>query len=95
MELSTDEIKKLARLSRLALDEGATEALREDLSRIVGYVQLLDEVDVEGVTPMTHAVPMGQRRRPDLAADEVVGRRGVERSAGYDDGLVRLPRIVE
>jgi aspartyl-tRNA(Asn)/glutamyl-tRNA(Gln) amidotransferase subunit C len=94
-ELSVGDVQKLARLARLELAEGEAASLRADLSRIVGYVRQLEELDTEGIEPLTHAVPMDQRRRKDEAAEHLVGRRGVCGSAGYDGGLVRLPRIVE
>lgn len=95
MELSLDEARKLARLSRLALGDDELEALREQLGRIVGFVEQLSEVDTDGVEPMTHAVPMALPRREDTASDDVAGRSALQGSAGYEDGLVRLPRIVE
>jgi aspartyl-tRNA(Asn)/glutamyl-tRNA(Gln) amidotransferase subunit C len=94
MALSPDDIEHLARLARLRTSDAERAALAAQLERIVGYVELLSEVDVEGVEPMTHAVPLDARRRTDEATD-VAGRRALEGSAGYSDGLVRVPRIVE
>lgn len=94
-ELSIEEASKLARLARLRLTDEQLQGLRGQLGRIVGFVEQLAEVDVDGVAPMTHAVPVTPRRRPDEPADEVAGRRALEGSAGYEDGLVRVPRIVE
>jgi aspartyl-tRNA(Asn)/glutamyl-tRNA(Gln) amidotransferase subunit C len=91
---SKEDIEHLGRLARLRTTDEEREALAAQLQRIVGYVEQLSEVDVAGVEPMTHAVPMQQRRRED-ATQKVVGRRALEGSAGYEDGLVRLPRIVE
>ncbi len=93
--LSRADLEKLARLARLKIDDGQLEALRLQLGRIVGFVEQLAEVDVEGVEPMTHAVPMTLPRRADEADPDVAGRRALTGSAGYQDGLVRLPRIVE
>lgn len=94
-ELTLEEASKLARLARLRLADDELEGLRTQLARIVGFVEQLAEVDVEGVEPMTHAVPLALRRRPDEPTPDVAGRRALEGSAGYEGGLVRLPRIVE
>jgi aspartyl-tRNA(Asn)/glutamyl-tRNA(Gln) amidotransferase subunit C len=95
MTLSADEVRKLARLSRLHLEDDELERLGGQLNQIVGYVEQLSEVDVDGIEPMAHAVPMDQPRRPDDVLEEVAARRALEGSAGYEDGLVRVPKIVE
>lgn len=95
VELTLEQASKLARLARLKLDDEELESLREQLVRVVGFVEQLSEVDTEGTEPLTHAVPMTLPRRPDEARDDVIGRAALEGSAGYEDGLVRLPRIVE
>lgn len=94
MGLSLEEVRKIARLARLRLPDEQLRALGEQLNEIVGYVEQLREVDVEGVEPLFHAVPLELRRRPDEAR-EGVGRRGLEGSAGYEEGLVKVPKIVE
>lgn len=90
-----EEVSKLARLARLKVDDTELEALRAQLVRVVGFVEQLREVDVEGVAPMTHALPLELPRRADEATDDVAGRKALMGSAGYEDGLVRLPRVVE
>ena len=95
MALSLDEVRKVARLARLALDEGQLDKLAGQLNAIVGYVEALQEVDVKGVEPLSHAIHMEQPRRDDVALVGVVGRRGLAGSAGYEDGLVKVPKIVE
>ncbi len=92
--MKDEDIRKLASLSRLALRDDEVAALQQQLGDIVGYVDQLKEVDIEGVEPMTHAVPAVLPRREDVAID-VLGRATVEGSAGYEDGLVKVPKIVE
>jgi aspartyl-tRNA(Asn)/glutamyl-tRNA(Gln) amidotransferase subunit C len=93
--LSDNDVKKVARLSRLALDDAELAKLKGQLNAIVGYVEALQEVDVEGVEPLSHAIHMEQPRRSDEPLLDVVGRRGLAGSAGYEDGLVKVPKIVE
>lgn len=96
MTIELEEVKKLSRLSRLELEEPELRALQQDLSSIVGYVKQLEEVDVDHVPCMTHAVPMTLRLREDKT-DPVLGRQAVAQSVGYDKdgGYVRVPKIVE
>lgn len=94
MTFSSEEIIKLARLARISLTSAETEHFKTDLSEITKYLSMLEQVDVEGVLPMTHAVPL----ELPLRADQVkpgVQRAGLVGSAGYDDGLIRVPKIIE
>ncbi len=94
--IGRDDVKKAALLARIKLDEREADAIANDLERIVGHVDELMKVDVEGVAPMTHPAAVVARTRPDevRAGD---GRAALAASKGYDEetGLVRVPRVIE
>ena len=92
--IGRDDVVKAARLSRLALTEAEIGRIAIDLERIVGYVEQLGAVDVEGIEPMVQPFDLEGVRREDVAAP-VIGRAAIAGSAGYDDGLVRVPKVVE
>ncbi len=94
MSFSLDEIRKLAKLARLALAEDEMARLQHDLNDIVQYVERLNAINVDGVVPMTHAVPVQFTAREDEVR-ETIGRAGLLGSAGYEDGLVKVPKIIE
>lgn len=94
MQFSYENMTKLARLSRLALTDLEQSAHQKDLEQILGYVQTLQVIDVSDVMPMTHAVPMELYLRPDESKPGV-GRLGLMGSAGYEDGLIKVPKIIE
>jgi aspartyl-tRNA(Asn)/glutamyl-tRNA(Gln) amidotransferase subunit C len=56
MSISRQDIEKVALLARLQLDESELEAITEQLAQVVAYVDLLAEVNTDGVEPMAHAV---------------------------------------
>jgi len=77
MELTSEEVKKVADLARLTLSEEEVEQYREQLSDVLDYVEQLNELALDGVTPTTHAV--GQQNvlredqaRPSLALEDVL-----------------------
>lgn len=88
------ELSKVARLARLAISEDEKKHFEDDLARIVTYVEQLNEVDVSGVEPMFHAVTNTLTFRKDVA-ENVLGRECIKSSAGYEDGLIRVPKIIE
>jgi aspartyl-tRNA(Asn)/glutamyl-tRNA(Gln) amidotransferase subunit C len=94
MQFSTEDIEKLARLARLKLEPAEVERLKHDLAGIVAYVEGLKAVNVDGIEPMTHAIPMELLQRADEVAP-MVGRDGLRNSKGYEDGLIKVPKIIE
>lgn len=77
MALTAEEVRKVADLARLQLSDDEIEAYREQLSSVLAYVEQLNELDLDGVSPTAHAV--GQVNvwredevRPSLPLDEVL-----------------------
>jgi aspartyl-tRNA(Asn)/glutamyl-tRNA(Gln) amidotransferase subunit C len=99
MSLSDDQVRRLARLARIAVHEDETGAVLERLNRVLGLIDQMRAVDTRGVQPMAHAleaeVPGGQR----LRADEVTeADRRAEFQAvapAVDAGLYLVPKVIE
>ncbi len=66
MKLTVDEIEKVAKLSRLALTEQEKKYYAEQLSGIFGYIEMLNEVDTEGVKATDQVTGLSDQTRPDL-----------------------------
>ena len=69
MSVTKDDVKKVARLSRIAVPEVKLETLAGELSGIMGWIEQLNEVDVEGVEPMTSVVAAKLPMRDDVVSD--------------------------
>ena len=70
--ITTEEVRELAVLSRLALSEEEIARMTGDLDAILDYVDAMRELDTTGVEPMTHAVPFDCPTRPDEIAPSYV-----------------------
>jgi aspartyl-tRNA(Asn)/glutamyl-tRNA(Gln) amidotransferase subunit C len=95
MSASDFDIKYVAHLARIALTPDEEKKLAEQLGGILGYIEKLKELDVSGVEPTAHAVPMVNVTRadeiqPSLPHDEAM--RNAPKEAG---GLFIVPKIVE
>ena len=85
----------IAHLARLAVSEEEAADYVAKLSRILGMVDQLKQVDTAGVTPMAHPLDMAQRLRPD-AVTEPDQRELVQRNAPRaEEGLYLVPRVIE
>ncbi len=95
MAVDTETVRRVARLARIAVGEVELAPLAGELSGILGWIEQLNEVDVEGVEPMTSVTPMRLRRRPDEVTD---GNRRDDVLLNAPDaraGFYTVPKVVE
>ncbi|MEX2575454.1 MAG: Asp-tRNA(Asn)/Glu-tRNA(Gln) amidotransferase subunit GatC [Halofilum sp. (in: g-proteobacteria)] len=95
MSLSNDEVRKIARLARLAVTDAEVETYSDELSNILGLVDRMDRVDTAGVTPMAHPQHATQRMRPDAVTETDQRERYQKIAPAVDRGLYLVPRVVE
>ncbi|MDR2195877.1 MAG: Asp-tRNA(Asn)/Glu-tRNA(Gln) amidotransferase subunit GatC, partial [Gallionellaceae bacterium] len=69
MSLSIEDVKKVARLARLAVDEQEAQTAHAQLSGIFGLIAEMQAVDTSGITPMSHAQDVAQRLREDCVTE--------------------------
>ncbi len=95
MALSPDEVKKIAYLARLGIQENDVESYAEDLNNILEMMTKMAETNTDQVKPMAH--PMDQTQR--LRADEVheVDQRELFQAIApkVEDGLYLVPKVIE
>lgn len=65
MSLSRADVERIALLGRLQLSEAELTAMTEQLGQVIGYMELLSELETEDVEPMAHAVELSNVFRPD------------------------------
>ena len=93
--VSAEDVKKIARLSRLHVEADRLQPLADDLNGILGWIEQLGEVDVEGVEPMTSAVDMAAPLRSDDVSDGGKREAVLKNAPKSDDGFFVVPRSVE
>lgn len=95
MAIDADTARKVARLARIRVEEERLPALAKEFDAILGFIAQLEEVDVEGVEPMTSVTPMRLRRRADVVTE---GNRQAEVLLNAPDaraGFFAVPKVVE
>ncbi len=99
MALDLEQIRRIARLARIAVNDAEALETGERLTGLLGLIEQLQAVDTAGIEPMAHALeaylPEGQRLREDVATEP--DRRGEFQSIApaVEDGLYLVPRVVE
>lgn len=95
MSVDIDTVKRVAHLARIAVDDAAAERLVSELNNILGFVEQLNEVDVDGVEPMTSVIPMALRQRPDVVDDGNKAEEIVANAPAHDANFFQVPKVIE
>ena len=89
------DVQKIARLARLHVEDGQLSEIAEDLNGILGWIEQLGEVDVDGVAPMTSAVDMRAPMRGDEVTAGGIRDLVLANAPKKEDGFFVVPRSVE
>jgi len=95
MSISRDEAAQVARLSRLELSESELSSLAGQLSAILDYVAVLDELDVDSVEQMVHAVELSNVLRADELAPSLPRASALANAPKTDGKYFLVPAIIE
>lgn len=92
--LSLDDVRHVAKLARLALDEPALERFSTQLTSILHYVDKIAAVDVENVAPMAHALPMHNVLRDDVPGPGLPLDKVLQNAPDADGPFFRVPKVI-
>ena len=95
MSLDSSEVKKIAHLARLAIDENDIPQYAHNLSNILQLVEQMNAVDTEGVVPMSHPLDALQRLREDVVTETDQREHFQNIAPSTVDGLYLVPRVIE
>jgi aspartyl-tRNA(Asn)/glutamyl-tRNA(Gln) amidotransferase subunit C len=95
MTLKSEDVRNIAHLARLHIDEDSIEQYTSDLSSILTLVEQMNQVDSSGVVPLANPLDATQRLRDD-AVTEIDERDKFQQIApDVAEGLYRVPRVIE
>ena len=89
------DVEHVARLARLALSDAEKVRMREQLSAILGYIDKLKGLDVDGVEPTSHAVPLVNVMRDDEVEPSLPREEMMANAPDPAGDFFRVPRIIE
>ncbi|MEL6754237.1 MAG: Asp-tRNA(Asn)/Glu-tRNA(Gln) amidotransferase subunit GatC [Pseudomonadota bacterium] len=95
MSVTKDDVKKVARLSRIAVAEERLEGLAGELNGILDWIEQLNEVDVDGVAPMTSVIETKLPQREDVVTDGNKPDEILANAPRSEDGFFVVPKAVE
>ena len=95
MSLDKNDVRRVAFLARIRVNEDDLEPVAQDLNNIIGWVEQLAEVDTDGVEPMTGATGMTMKRREDIVTDGGNPDRVLGNAPDRVGDFYTVPKVVE
>ena len=95
MALTLDDVRRVAYLARIAVDETETQAMLGQLNAVFALIAEMQAVDTAGVEPMSHALDVTQRLRADAVSESDQHERFQSIAPQVQDGLYLVPKVIE
>ncbi len=94
-KITEEDIKKIALLSRLELDEKEVGKFAGQLESILEYIEHLSEVDIEGVEPFISAAASGNVFREDRIIPSLPNEKALQNAPKSGEGFFKVPAVIK
>ncbi len=95
MSIDIETAARVAKLARIEVSPDALPALAEEFNTILGFIEQLGEVDVDGVEPMVSVTPQRLKRRADVVTDGNQQAEVLSNAPDAREGFFAVPKVVE
>ena len=93
-KITPDDVRHVARLARLSLDENRINRFTVQLENILKSVDKISQLDVTGVAPMAHALPLTNVLREDVVEPSLTIEEVLRNAPETDDRFFKVPKII-
>jgi len=94
MEVTDALIDKLALLSRLKFNEEEKKEIRNDLQRMISFVDKLNELDTTGIKPLIHLSDEINSLREDEVKGQINREEAFKNAPGHDEQFFKVPKVI-
>ncbi len=95
MSVDSAIVRRIAHLSRIAVEDDEVERLGQELNAILAFVEELNAVDVSGVEPLTSVLPMKMKKREDVVTDGGFADDILANAPEREDHFFVVPKVIE
>lgn len=92
--LTDQQVRHVARLSRLKLTDEQIHYFAQQLSAVLGYIDKLNELDVQGIEPMAHPTDMTNKLRPDVPSQPMPTDLALANAPASDPPFFKVPKVL-
>ena len=95
MSVSSEQVRHIAKLARIAMSDEELERLVPELNNILGWVEQLSEVNTDGVEPLTAVIDQQLRLRDDVVNDGNIRDKILLNAPEAQHGFFAVPKVIE
>jgi len=95
MSLTPDQLQRIASLARIDVAPAEAAGVTERLNRVLGLIDQLQAIDTQGIEPMSHALDVVQRLRPDEVTEPDQREANQKLAPAVEGGLYLVPKVIE
>ena len=95
MKITREEVEHVSKLARLSLSEQELDSLTGEMDKILDYVEQLNTLDTDDITPTAHAVPMENAFREDIVKPGFTTELALSNAPDASDNTFRVRRVIE
>jgi aspartyl-tRNA(Asn)/glutamyl-tRNA(Gln) amidotransferase subunit C len=95
MPVSTEQVRHIAKLARIAMSDAEIARLAPELNNILGWVEQLAEVDTDGVEPLTAVIDQKPRLRDDVVTEGNIRDEILANAPDAQHGFFAVPKVIE
>lgn len=92
--VTKDDVKKIAELSRLEISENELEKFTGQMNQILDFMGRLNALETDRIEPTSHAIPVVNAFREDVARESGVIRKALEGAPDSEGGLFKVPKVL-
>lgn len=94
-DITKEDVKHVADLARLAISDEEADKFTNQLSKIIGYAELLNELDTDDIEPTTHVLDFKNVLRKDEPIEWITQEEALKNAPDKKDGHFRVPSVME
>ena len=95
MSIEKNQVKKVAKLSRISLDESKVESLSKDLNSIINFVEQLNKLDTKDTKPLSSVIDKTLKPRKDKVNDGKIKEEILKNSPNKNEDFFIVPKVIE
>ena len=95
MSLEISDVKRIAHLARIEIDDAGAETALQQLSGILGLIEEMQAVNTDGIEPMSHSQDVTQRLRDDVVSETNQRKLFQSIAPAVENGLYLVPKVIE
>ncbi len=95
MSIDKDTVKHISKLARISLDEKKIDSLSKDLTSIIKFIEKLNKINTDRITPLTSIINASLKSRKDEVKDEKIRDQILKNSPEKNDEFFVVPKVIE